>query len=80
MGGFLKYLAEDARRYLKEDGELLAMGSATGYASAVNIICATVIEIEHHHQHWQKKIGQFLSGRCPRQCWFRGIERKESRQ
>jgi hypothetical protein len=23
MGGFLKYLPEDARRYLKEDGELL---------------------------------------------------------
>jgi hypothetical protein len=37
MGGFLKYLAEDARRYLKEDGDLLAMGSATGYASAVKI-------------------------------------------
>jgi hypothetical protein len=37
MGGFLKYLAEDARRYLKEDGDLISMGSATGYASAVKV-------------------------------------------
>jgi hypothetical protein len=37
MGGFLKYLAEDARRYLKEDGDRISMGSATGYASAVKV-------------------------------------------
>jgi hypothetical protein len=37
MGGFLKYLAEDAKRYLKDDSELIAMGSATGYASSVKV-------------------------------------------
>jgi hypothetical protein len=42
IGGFLKYLAEDARKYLKEDGELLSMGSATGYASSIKVYLCSI--------------------------------------
>jgi hypothetical protein len=42
MGGFLKYLAQDARKYLKEDGELISMGSATGYASSVKVYLCSI--------------------------------------
>jgi hypothetical protein len=42
MGGFLKYLALDARKYFKEDGDLISMGSATGYASSVKVYLCSI--------------------------------------
>jgi hypothetical protein len=37
MGGFLKYLAEDAKKYHQDDGDLIFIGSATGYASSIKV-------------------------------------------
>lgn len=42
MGGFLKYLAVDARKYLNEDGDLISMGTATGYASSVKVYLCSI--------------------------------------
>jgi hypothetical protein len=42
MGGFLKYLAEDARKYLKEDEDFLSLSSAMGYASSVKVFLCSI--------------------------------------
>lgn len=44
MGGFLKYLAEDARKYLKEDEGFPSLSSAMGYASSVKVFLCSI----HH--------------------------------